>query len=99
MKFKKGQKVKVKNKNEIIKWLKENSYELHDNGKLWRRYSSLSFNRKMFKYCGKTFTVDSINRRTDGLWSLKFPCCYWTFLEEWLRPNSQTFIEYDGELK
>lgn len=43
-KFKIGQKVKVKNKNEIIKWLKENSYELYDNGKLWRRYSSLSFN-------------------------------------------------------
>lgn len=94
MKFQKGQKVRVKSKEELLKWFEENNYVFS-----YGRYlggNGVAFRYYMFKQCGRLIT-------TERHYTITSQECYsveetdWTFLADWLLPAYSTFVEIDDE--
>lgn len=96
MKFQKGQKVRVKSKEQLIKWFEENSYKPHEKSMSYRNKNLVVFSYYMFKQCGRLITIDQHYTITSQeCYSVKETD--WTFLVDWLLPAYSTFVEIDDE--
>lgn len=95
MKFDKGQKVKVKSKEQLLKWFGNNDFTAKEDGS-FRHRNSMTFTREMFAWCDCVLTI---NRNYIGKqWYIhEVKESSWCFLSDWLLPVMSTFIEVDDE--
>lgn len=103
-----GSKVRIKSYEEISSMAEK----ISDNGDLRQLYirpngeqDSLWFTRRMKQWCGKEFTVSTIEK--SGLFVLKgiteddpdSDDSDWFFLEDWLEPVTQYVVDFDGTVE
>lgn len=93
MKFQMGQKVKVKSKEQLLKWFEENGFIKKTCGDFIHS-NSMTFKDEMFDKCGCILTVSGIFNWYE--WDdYRFLETSWCFLGDWLTTPYSTFIEVD----
>lgn len=93
MKFQMGQKVKVKSKEQLLKWFEENEFKEQELGD-FRHSNYMTFTKDMFKWCGCILTIN----HNVSWWSwdnYEVLETSWCFLGDWLTTPYSTFIEVD----
>ncbi|HPB34658.1 MAG TPA: hypothetical protein PLW61_07845 [Caldisericia bacterium] len=95
MKFQIGQKVKVKSKEQLLKWFEENGFRENRCGD-FKHLDCMTFKREMFDWCDYILTI----RKSVG-WlqrdNYKVLETSWCFLGDWLSLPYSTFVEIDDE--
>lgn len=94
MKFQRGRKVKVKSKEQLLKWLEENGFIKKTCGDFRHSDSFMTFKDEMFDNCDCILTVNGIFNWYE--WDIyRFLETPWCFLGDWLTTPYSTFIEVD----
>lgn len=93
MKFQRGTIVRVKSKEQLLKWFEENGFIKKTCGD-FRHPNSMTFKDEMFDKCGCILTVSNIVNWCE--WdNYRVLETHWCFLGDWLTSPFPTFVEID----